>query len=76
MQYKIVNQDDDYEYAKDYTDLDEAIAEITEYEKEDLKSEKGEIKWYVVNDDKGNEVFNSLDMADKLLGKMIKNKTI
>ncbi len=70
--YTIINIDDNYQYEKTYIDLQEAIDTIAQYEKDDLQTEQGTINWYQIEDNNGNKVYDSLDIAEKILTNNLK----
>lgn len=76
--FKIYNIDDKYEYAHEYETIAEAEKDIKEYELEDIKDKNIVDNYVIIDNETGDQVFNSLDEAEKLLTKYFikKFKTI
>jgi hypothetical protein len=74
MTYKIINIDDNHEYIMEYTDLNEVIKTIKEYEIEDYNN--NENINYTIEDENNNIVYDNLTENDQLLARIIQNKTI
>lgn len=60
--YKIENVTDCYFYAHEYENIQSAVDDIVEYEREDI-AENDMIDEYIIVDENNTTVYNSLDDA-------------